>query len=128
MPGELPVAIKRFIDMYVEVLNERRPLLHLQPYATNRAFQTIRTGLLRRRKGWWPVGPKAHPRGHTAQPTPLRSRPMPITVQRLRSCEPRPGAVEIAVVLRRGDETRAMAVRLEREGDAWTCTDLEFIS
>ena len=128
MPEEVPVAIKRFVDMYVEVLNERRPLVHLAQYATNGAFQTIRMGLLRRRKGWWPVGPRAHSGRRAAQPTALRARPMPIMVQRLRSCEPRPGAVEVAVVLRRGDETRAMAVRLEREGQAWTCTALEFVS
>src|SRR5690606_16343680 len=30
---EAPLAIKRFLDMYVEVLNERRPLRHLLSYA-----------------------------------------------------------------------------------------------
>ncbi|MGH3647445.1 MAG: Rv3235 family protein [Micromonosporaceae bacterium] len=124
---DLPLAIKRFIDLYVEVLNERRPLNHLLAYASDPAFQAIKQGLVRRGSSWWPVGrtrrvPAQRPRSAAPQ-----NRPMPIRVQRLRSATPQPGVAEIAAVLRRGDEVRAVALRLELDGSRWVCTTLEFV-
>lgn len=127
MSDDLPLAIKRFIDLYVEVLNERRPLHHLLAYATEPAFQTIKLGLVRRGASWWPMGrARRVPYQRQGRVTPL-NRPVPIRVQRLRSAEPRPGVAEIAAVLQRGEETRAVALRLEREGARWVCTALEFV-
>ncbi len=123
----VPLAIKRFLDMYVEVLNERRPLRHLLTYTNDEVFQVIKLGLTRRGKGWWPVGRRPMVRS-TVVPVPLRSRPVPILVQRVRSCQPVGGVVEVTAVLRRGEQVRALAVRLERQQPHWwICTALEFI-
>ncbi|MGH3715946.1 MAG: Rv3235 family protein [Micromonosporaceae bacterium] len=126
MADDLPLAIKRFIDLYVEVLNERRPLSHLLAYATDPAFRAIKLGLASRGTSWWPTGRLRTVRPRASR-TPLQNRPMPIRVQRLRTTQPQPGVAEIAAVLRRGDEVRAVALRLEREDTRWVCTALEFV-
>ncbi|MGH2598695.1 MAG: Rv3235 family protein [Dehalococcoidia bacterium] len=123
MADDLPLAIKQFVDMYVEVLNGRRPVRHLLPYASDEAFRRIRLAITLRGKGWWPVGR----RGHSRDLPPAQLRNAAITVVRLRACEPLPGVVEVAAVLARGNQVRAVALRLEREGLRWTCTALEFV-
>lgn len=45
----------------------------------------------------------------------------------LRSCEPRPGAIEVAAVLSDGARNWAMCYRLEGRGSAWRCTYLRSI-
>lgn len=125
MADDLPLAIKQFVDMYVEVLNGRRPVRHLLPYVSNEAFRRIRASITLRGRAWWPAGRRGY--GRDLSPAKLRGRPVAITVMRLRACEPLPGVVEVAAVLGLGDQVRAVALRLEREGLRWTCTALEFV-
>ena len=125
MADDLPLAIKQFVDMYVEVLNGRRPVRHLLPYVSNEAFRRIRLALTLRGRAWWPAGRRGY--GRDVPQAQLRARPTAITVMRLRACEPIPGVVEVAAVLGRGEQVRAVALRLEREGLRWTCTALEFV-
>jgi hypothetical protein len=50
-----------------------------------------------------------------------------VAVIRLRLCEPRPGAVEAAVLLVTGERTWAMALRLEMHQQNWCATTLRLI-
>ncbi|PRY27946.1 hypothetical protein CLV70_109102 [Pseudosporangium ferrugineum] len=54
-------------------------------------------------------------------------RPAPVAVVKSSVCEPRPGAVEAAVVLVIGDRTWAMALRLEQHDDAWLATVMRLL-
>ncbi|MQA25710.1 MAG: hypothetical protein GEU94_09585 [Micromonosporaceae bacterium] len=125
MADDVPLAIKQFVDIYVEVLNGRRPLRHLLPHTSTRTFRSIRRAFALRGRDWWPAGRQ----GLTmrAAPASPHGRPVSITARRLRTSEPAPGVVEVAVVLSRGEQVRAAAMRLEREGRRWTCTALEFV-
>ncbi len=55
------------------------------------------------------------------------NRPSPVAVRGVRFCEPRPGAVEAAVLLETGERTWAMALRMEVLHDAWAATVLRLI-
>lgn len=125
MADDVPLAIKQFVDIYVEVLNGRRPLRHLLPHTSARTFQSIRLALALRGRDWWPAGRQ----GLTmrAAPASPHGGPVSITARRFRTSEPAPGVVEVAVVLSRGEQVRAAAMRLEREGRRWICTALEFV-
>ncbi|MGH3662303.1 MAG: Rv3235 family protein [Micromonosporaceae bacterium] len=134
MTDDLPLAIKQFVDMYVEVLNQRRPLRHLLPHVSAEVFRGLDAELLRRSDDGWPPGRhgagSARRTGRPATPLPLRAGPPSIRVRRVRACEPAPNAVEVAVVLARGEQIRALALRLERHltRARWTCTALEFVA
>jgi hypothetical protein len=129
VPDQLRLTIRRFVDMYVEVLNVRRPLRHLRPVMTEDAFETTRLALARRGKAWWPtpVGRAQARAAHQVTVTRVSGRPTVIAVRRLRCCRPVPGVAEVAAVLHRGDEVRAMGFRLEQDESAWLCTALEFV-
>jgi len=129
IPEELRAAIRRLVDMYVEVLNIRRPLRHLRPTMTEDAFETTRLALTHRGTSWWPapVGRAPVRVAHRVTVTRVPGRPMVIAVRRLRCCQPVPGVAEVAAVLHRGDEVRAVGFRLERDEAGWLCTALEFV-
>jgi hypothetical protein len=55
------------------------------------------------------------------------ARPTPVGVLKVVLCEPRTGAVEVAVTLITGDRTWAMAFRLELRQQTWTATALLII-
>ncbi len=126
---ELTPTVRRFIDMYVEVLNIRRPVRHLRPVMTDDAFETTRLALARRGNAWWPVPAGREPVRAVPRMSDLRSPrpPMMIAARRMRCCRPVQDVAEVAVVLHRGDEVRAMGFRLERDDARWTCTALEFV-
>ncbi|TBL27799.1 hypothetical protein EYA84_28105, partial [Verrucosispora sp. SN26_14.1] len=51
-----------------------------------------------------------------------------LRLRRLRVCEPRPAAIEVAVVLTgAAGRTWAMALRLEHRRGTWLCTDLRVL-
>jgi hypothetical protein len=119
--GDAKLAVRRFVGMCVEVLNGYRPAAHLRRLAlpaqaadviAQAVSGTRRVADLRRanRGG-----------GRRAM------RPGPVAVLRLRLCEPRPGAVEAAVLMVTGERTWAMAVRLELHQQSWAATVLRLI-
>ena len=119
--GDAKLAVRRFVGMCVEVLNGYRPPAHLRRLALPIEAADVvaeavsgarRVADLRRRI-----------RGDGRRPT----RPGPVAVLRLRLCEPRPGAVEAAVLLVTGERTWAMAVRLELHQQNWAATVLRLI-
>jgi hypothetical protein len=115
--GDAKLAVRRFVGICVEVLNGYRPAAHLRRLSQPRdAATVVAQGLAGARK-------VAEARRSAAGKTRPR-RPAPVAVVRLRLCEPRPGAVEAAVVLVIGDRTWAMALRLELHQESWVATTL----
>jgi hypothetical protein len=110
-------AVSRFVRLCLEILNGYRPTGHLRPVAKPAEAATIIeqigtardrvTALNRRGAGYARPGP---------------TRPRPVSVRRLRVCEPRAGVAEAAVVLATNGRTLALALRLERRRDRWLCT------
>ena len=60
-------------------------------------------------------------------PVRRRSTRPAVRLRRLRVCEPRPAAVEVAAVVTAGGRTWAMALRLEQRRGSWLCTALQVI-
>ena len=119
--GDAKLAVRRFVQMCVEVLNGYRPAAHLRRLAlpkeaagvvaqavagTGRVAELRQDGRL----------------GHRRE-----RRPTPVGVIRLRLCEPRSGAVEAAVLLVTGERTWAMALRLELHQENWCATTLRLV-
>jgi hypothetical protein len=119
--GDAKLAVRRFVHMCVEVLNGYRPPAHLRrltlpkqaaDVVAQATAGTSRVAQMRR--------PLRSPGRRTHQPG-------PVAVIRLRLCEPRPGAVEAAVLLVTGERTWAMALRLEMHQQSWCATTLRLI-
>jgi hypothetical protein len=133
--GDAKLAVRRFVHMCVEVLNGYRPAAHLRRLALPKeaagvvaqaAAGTSRMAELRcearpgRRRDGRP-GPADR------RPGPRDRRRSPVGVLGLRLCEPRPGAVEAAVLLVTGERTWAMALRLELHQQSWCATTLRLL-
>jgi hypothetical protein len=120
--ADAKLAVRRFVHLCVEVLNGYRPPAHLRRLSLPaEAANVVAQGM---------VGAQRVAALRTAAQPPGRRpprRPPPVAVIRLRTCEPRPGAVEAAVALVTGERTWAMALRLERHHDAWSATTLRLI-
>ncbi|TDB71385.1 Rv3235 family protein, partial [Micromonospora sp. KC723] len=106
-------AAQRFVGTCLEILNGYRPPGQLRALvAPGRVIEvteqlaraTSRTGPVRRR---------------ATRPT--------LRLRRLRVCEPRPAAVEVAAVLGGAGRSWAMAVRLEHRRGSWLCTVLQVL-
>lgn len=107
-------AAHRFVGTCLEILNGYRPLGQIRPLSDpSRSTEVVeqltraaaRTGPVRRRS----------------------TRPA-VRLRRLRVCEPRASAVEVAAVLS-GNAGRswAMALRLEHRRGRWLCTTIEVL-
>jgi len=55
-----------------------------------------------------------------------RSRPVYPQVRSVHVCRPGPDAAEVSVHVRHGQRSRALAMRLERRRDRWSCVVLDF--
>jgi hypothetical protein len=47
-------------------------------------------------------------------------------VRSIHVCRPTPSCAEVSVHVRHGGRSRALAMRMERRGERWQCTVLEF--
>ncbi|MBL7256799.1 Rv3235 family protein [Paractinoplanes lichenicola] len=116
--ADAKLAVRRFVQTCVEVLNGHRPAAHLRRLSRPmEASAVVAQGMA-----------AAHRvaelrRGHRRKP----SRVAPVAVIHVRLCEPRPGAVEAAVALLTGERTWALALRLELHEEAWRATLLRLI-
>jgi hypothetical protein len=118
--GDAKLAVRRFVGMCVEVLNGYRPAAHLRQLSLpTQAAEVIAQAVSGTRR----VADlrRSNRSGRRAL------RPGPVAVLRLRLCEPRPGAVEAAVLLVTGERTWAMALRLELHQQNWAATVLRLI-
>lgn len=123
--AEARLAVRQFVGACVEVVNGYRPAAHLRRlsvpvHASAVVAQAIaanhRVSEMRRAAGRSTRSAARHGR-----------RPDPVAVRGLRLCEPRPGAVEAAVLLITADRTWAMAIRLERHQQSWLATTLRLV-
>jgi hypothetical protein len=116
-PIESParVAAHRFVGVCVEVLNGFRPVTHLRSLTAPTDLPAITDQLVRRTA-----------RVRLGQPARPAARHL-VRVRCVRTCEPRDGVAEVAVVLAHGAATWAMAVRLERLEHRWLCRLIQVI-
>jgi len=98
-------ALQRYVGMCVEVLNGYRPAAHLRSTTDPQRFGDVTDQLVRR------TVRVRMPPGQAARHGRL------VRVRRLLSCEPLDGIVEATVVLEQGENSWAMAVRMERQID-----------
>ena len=119
---EARLAVRRFVNMCVEVLNGYRPATHLRRVsAPKEAAGVVAQGVAGARR-------VAELRRAVPPPGERHARkPGPVAVLGLRLCEPRAGAVEAAVLLVTGERTWAMALRLELHQHGWAATVLRLI-
>jgi len=116
-PGEAHRAVRRYLDLVLEVLGGFRPVGHLRPLTDRARFDAVAFQLARL------GGPSViRPGSGLVRVTGERIR-----LRHLRTCEVRDGAAEAAAVLVRGESIRAMTLRLERHSGVWLCTHLQVL-
>ncbi|MEV1142880.1 Rv3235 family protein [Micromonospora sp. NPDC049799] len=112
--SEATRAAHRFVGTCLEVLNGYRPPGQLRPLLDPAHAADLLPELARATARSGP------PRRRSTRPG--------VHLRRLRVCEPRPAAVEIAAVLAgTGGRTWAMALRLEHRRGTWLCTALQVL-
>lgn len=99
------LALLHFVRTAIEVVNGFRPLNQIVAMTHPRHAAEV-TNLVRTAR---------------AQAGYATGAAVPVTVRRVRMCEPGPTAVEAAVVLDLGRRSRAVMLRLERDGATWAC-------
>lgn len=100
----------RFAQATVEVLGGNRPLAQLLRWTTARVYYDLdrRVRIL----------------GRTA-PATERRRTIRPQVRSVHVCQPAPGTAEVSVHVQHGHRSRAIAARIERRNDRWTCVALQ---
>jgi Family of unknown function (DUF6459) len=103
-------AARRTLGQILEVLNQRRPLIHLRPTLTPHAFRYV---------------------GVVVDWLPATARRGDARVLSIRMCQPRSDVAEVAAVCRIGGRPRALAARFERQSKPasgelrWCCAVLQ---
>ncbi len=132
-PTDAEIASARFVRACSEVLGGFRPLRHLSVLIAAEYLAEASERLLRpRRQDTLGPGepPGRTPAFPTRRPSPIRTATGPadaVQVRHHRISEPSDGVAEVSVVLARGSDVWAMAVRLERGPAGWLCTYLQVI-
>lgn len=107
---EVRLWAAQFSQAVVEVVGGDRPVSQLLRWTSLRVYQEIdrRVRILGRT---------------TAAPT--RRRTVSPQVRSVHVCHPREDVAEVSVHVRHGHRSRAVAARLERREDRWTCVALQ---
>jgi hypothetical protein len=100
----------RFSQAVVEAIGGVRPVSQLVRWTTRSVYRDLERRVR--------VLSEARHGGRVASLV----RPQVVSV---RVCHPSPGVAEVAVTVRHGQRTRALAARLEFRRDLWCCTALE---
>ncbi|OLB81661.1 MAG: hypothetical protein AUI14_02540 [Actinobacteria bacterium 13_2_20CM_2_71_6] len=116
-PDEAYRAVRRYLDLSLEVLGGFGPIGHLRGLTDPGRFEEVAGQLTR-----LGAAPITRPGSGLVRVVGDRVR-----LRHLRICEVRDGAVEAAAVLARGDAVRAMTLRLERHSGGWLCTHLQVL-
>lgn len=133
-------AARRFVGLYLEILNGYRPVGQIRSLSTPGSATAIveQAAATRQRVTRRPSA--TAPRRRTAPTRPAAPTRPPVTsaatrhraahpdlviLRRLRVCQPRDGVAEAAIVLATGTRVWAMAIRLETHHDRWLCTTLQ---
>lgn len=107
-------AAHRFVRTFLEIVNGYRPPGQLRPLCLPEAATGVANELTRASRRLGPARRRA-------------TRPA-LQLRRLRTCEPRTGAVEAAAVLTgAGGASWAIALRLEHRRGSWLCTVLDVL-
>jgi hypothetical protein len=108
--GEVRLWAARFAQATVEVLGGDRPVTQLLRWTDARVYQELdrRVKIL----------------AQTAA-APQRMRTIRPQVRSVRVCRPAAQAAEVSVHVRYGQRSRAIAARLERRQERWTCVALQ---
>ncbi|HWS31526.1 MAG TPA: Rv3235 family protein [Actinoplanes sp.] len=108
--------------------------LRRQPHPGNRRLDAAahpRPGTRQSNAGAQPRPPETAREARAGARSPASmgrpTRPAPVAVVGLKLCEPRHGAVEVAVTLVTGDRAWAMAFRMELHQETWVATTLLII-
>jgi Family of unknown function (DUF6459) len=109
--------VRRYLDLCLEVLGGYRPLTHLRALTEPARFDEVAAQLGRLGRS-----PLTRPGSGLVRMGADRPR-----LRHLRVCEIRDGVVEAAAVLGRGEQVRALTLRLEQKAGAWLCTHLEVL-
>jgi hypothetical protein len=108
-PGTKAIA-DRFLNACLEIVNGLRPVAHIRelsrPLEAADVLAAMTDGSRRLQR---------LARGSAA------GRDTRVRLRRMRTCEPRPGALEIAAVIGTDSHTWAAAFRLERRHGRWQC-------
>ncbi|KAA1425755.1 Rv3235 family protein [Nocardioides antri] len=105
---------RRFVQAAVEIVGGDRPASQLLRWTVPEVYDDLRRrALLVARAG-----------GH--QPGLARVQPVRPRVLSVHTCFVRPDAVEVAVHVRYGERSRALAARFERIEQRWVCSALDF--
>jgi hypothetical protein len=99
----------RFAQAVVEVVGGQRPASQLVRWAA----PEVQRDLARRA---YLVGLTAGRAGRSVRPQ----------VRSVHICRPTATSAEVSIHVRHGARSRALALRLDRQGDRWSCTALEF--
>jgi hypothetical protein len=116
-PDEAYRVVRRYLDLIIEVLGGFRPSAHLRSFTEPGRFDEVAGQLTR-------LGRSAGVRPGTGL---VRGPADRLRLRHLRVCEIRPGIVEGAAVLGRGEQVRAVSLRLEQHSSVWLCTHLEVL-
>ncbi|MEV0157037.1 Rv3235 family protein [Micromonospora sp. NPDC050686] len=107
-------AAHRFVATCLEILNGYRPIGQIRPLSEPGRSADVVEQLARAAARSGPV------RRRSTRPA--------VRLRRLRVCEPRPAAVEVAVVLgNAAGRSWAMALRLEQRRGNWLCTTMQVL-
>jgi hypothetical protein len=107
--GEVRSWAARLAQAIVEAVGGQRPVSQLVRWTAAEVYHDLdRRALLVRR---------------AAAAAPRTVRPQ---VRSVHVCQPTTEAAEVSVHVRQGNRSRALAMRLERRGERWLCTVLEF--
>jgi len=111
-PGHREVRLwaARFAQATVEVIGGDRPVAQLLRWTSPGVYQELdrRVRILAR-----------------TAPAPKRRVTVRAQVRSVHVFQPAPGTAEVSVHVRHGQRSRAIAARLERRRDRWTCVDLQ---
>ena len=104
------MATQRFVGVCVEILNGHRAVSHLRAVTAPGDLKQVTDQLVGRTN-----------RTYLGRPGRTATTPPRVRLLGMRTCEPRDGVIEAAVVLGYGIQTWAMAIRMERPADVWLC-------
>ena len=107
---EVQAWAARFTQATVEVLGGDRPVAQLLRWTTARVYQDLDR--------------RARILGRTA-PAGMRRQTLRPQVRSVHVCLPREGVAEVSVHVQHGHRSRAIAARVERRHDRWTCVALQ---
>jgi len=113
--AEATRAAQRYVATCLEIINGFRPVTQIRPLTRPADTRLITARLDAAAGRFRPVG--------------RRTTRAQLRVRRVRVCEPRPGAVEIAAVLAHSTNgnSLALALRLERHAGTWVGTVLQLL-